>query len=112
MKRQEDDLELMESVRDLLVKVKQMGPKPTVINTNKNDSKHDDSFENNIETFVLTERQDLDLTDFLWNVLKKVESLDELKKAWEYIFQVFIKEEIRPYVCFAAYLFLFDISKF
>ena len=100
MKRQEDDLELMESVRDLLVKVKQMGPKPTVINTNKNDSKHDDSFENNIETFVLTERQDLDLTDFLWNVLKKVESLDELKKAWEYIFQVFIKEEIRPYVCF------------
>ena len=107
MKRQDDDLELMESVRELLVKVKQIGPKSTVRAMNKNETKHDGSFENDIETFVLTERQDLDLTDFLWNVLKKVESLDELKKAWEYIFQVFKKEEIRPYVSFIAHFILF-----
>jgi len=98
MRRQDDDLELMASVHELLLKVKQMGPKSTVKASNKNDSKHEGSFDNSIEPLVLVERLDLDLTDLLWNVLKKVESLDELKKAWEYIFQVFDKEEIRPYI--------------
>ena len=98
MRRKDDDLELMDSVQELLVKVKQMGPKSTVKASNKSDTNHDGSLDNPIEPLVLVERLDLDLTDLLWNVLNKVESLDELKKAWEYIFQVFDKEEIRPYV--------------
>ena len=98
MRRKDDDLELMDSVQELLVKVKQMGPKSTVKASSKNDTNHDGSLDNPIEPLVLVERLDLDLTDLLWNVLNKVESLDELKKAWEYIFQVFDKEEIRPYV--------------
>ena len=40
---------------------------------NKNETKHDGSFDNHIETLVLTERLDLDITDLLWNVLKNVE---------------------------------------
>ena len=98
MRRKDEDLELMDSVQELLVKVKQMGPKSTVKASNKSDTNHDGSLDNPIEPLVLVERLDLDLTDLLWNVLNKVESLDELKKAWEYIFQVFDKEEIRPYV--------------
>ena len=71
---------------------------------NKNETKHDGSFDNHIETLVLTERLDLDLTDLLWNVLKNVESFEELKKAWEFIFQVFEKEEIRPYVSILMFI--------
>ena len=70
----------------------QLQPKSTVKASNKSDTNHDGSLDNPIEPLVLVERLDLDLTDLLWNVLNKVESLDELKKAWEYIFQVFDKE--------------------
>lgn len=44
------------------------------------------------------DRHDVDLTDLLWGVLKKVESFAQLRQAWEFIFYSIKQEEIRPYV--------------
>ena len=103
MKRQEedDDYELMEELKIVLDKIKQNGPRPTV-KTNKVDTPGVDenkSFED-LEALTITERQDMDMTDLLWDVLKKVQSLEELKTAWEFALITFKykREEIRPYV--------------
>ena len=54
--------------------------------------------EEDLKTLTLTKRDDADLTDKLWNVLKKVESFAQLSEAWKHIFQIFRKDDIKPYV--------------
>ena len=56
--------------------------------------------EDDIETLTITEREDVDLTDKLWNVLKKVESFAQLVEAWKFVFSTFKRDEIKPYVSF------------
>ena len=51
-----------------------------------------------LKTLTLTKRDDADLTDKLWNVLKKVESFAQLSEAWKHLFQIFRKDDIKPYV--------------
>ena len=93
MKREPDDVPLMEQLRLLMVKVKQNGPRSMakVVKTEWDETVDDTSL-------TLTQRQDMDLTDLLWDVLKKVESFSELNKAWEFVFQTIKRDEIRPYV--------------
>ena len=64
--------------------------------------------EDDIETLTITEREDVDLTDKLWNVLKKVESFAQLVEAWKFVFSTFKREEIKPYV---SLLFLGNFVK-
>ena len=51
-----------------------------------------------MELITAMDRQDVDLTDLLWGVLKKVESFAQLRQAWEFVFETIKQEEIRPYV--------------
>ena len=51
-----------------------------------------------IETLTIKEREDIDLTDKIWNVLKKVDSFAQLCDSWKYLFQMIKRDDIKPYV--------------
>lgn len=90
LEREDENFDLMDELRKFLIKVKQDGPRSLVKNAKMNETVE--------EITSLNPREDLDLTDLLWNVLKKVESFQELKIAFECFFQAFKREEIRPYI--------------
>ena len=89
----EEDFDLFDSLKNLLLDVKQIGPKG--LKTKAEVVTGDDSLD---EVVAILERQDLDFIDLLWDVLKKVNSLAELKSAWEAIFECLKRDEIKPFV--------------
>lgn len=95
MKRSEDEVDLVQELQKTLLKIKQNGSRAKVERFNNepfNDSKEE------IEAMTIVKRQDLDLTDHLWDVMKKVESLEELKTTWTVLFLTFKKDKFRPYI--------------
>ena len=93
MAQDDEDFNLFDSLKTLLLEVKQSGPRSMKV---KQELKaENDSME---EVVATLERQDLDFTDLLWDVLKKVSSLSELKSAWEAIFECLKRDEIKPFV--------------
>ena len=57
-----------------------------------------DQLSEDIETLTIKEREDFDLTDKIWNVLKKVDSFAQLCDSWKYLFQMIKRDDIKPYV--------------
>ena len=94
---EDEDFSLFDGLKNLLVDIKQSGPKSLKPKAEVQDisGAGDDSLE---EVVAILERQDLDFTDLLWDVLKKVSSLAELKNAWEAIFDCLKRDEIKPFV--------------
>jgi len=91
-----EDLNIIEELQELLIEVKNQGPRPS--GKNVKTQKRPETLEDDIETLTITEREDVDLTDKLWNVLKKVDSFAQLVEAWKFVFSTFKREEIKPYI--------------
>ena len=92
---EDEDFDLFDSLKNLLLDVKQIGPKGLKTKSEVAQDTGDESLE---EVVAILERQDLDFVDLLWDVLKKVSSLAELKSAWEAIFDCLKRDEIKPFV--------------
>jgi len=96
-KDDDEQLNIMDELQELLIEVKQQGPRP-LRKTSHQLKKPADQLSEDLETLTIKEREDFDLTDKIWNVLKKVDSFAQLCDSWKYLFQMIKGDDIKPYI--------------
>ncbi len=98
IKREETEPPFLSQLKDLMLKIKANGPRPRSSRASKPVKEEDQETDLAPDLNLVLERQDMDLTDLLWDVLKKSESFEELRQAWEFVFASISREDSRPYV--------------
>ena len=96
----EEETSLEEDLWTLFEAVKHAGPR----GLKRIDRTGVEEDKDQMDEIVIASRQDMDFTDLLWNVLRKVESFSELCMCLKQILLKIKEEELRPFVSREFYI--------